>query len=165
MKNWKAAFSPSTHKLGTTHRKSSQALGPEPSAQRTVQETPRHCDCTNRAADRSWLDREADIRMFLSAPGIITKDQLRRELGDLTLALTDDRFPRNAWTHVYTDGSAEKGMKNGGSRVFIRYPDSDTTFLSAWDIKNFSIHFLTSIDLDEIQCVTTTFWFVEAHAE
>ena len=32
--------------------------------------------------------------------------------------------------------------------------------------KNFSVHFLTnlSVDLDEIQYVATTCWFVEAHA-
>ena len=34
------------------------------------------------------------------------------ELRNLTLSLTADRFPHIAWTHVYTDGSAEEGMKN-----------------------------------------------------
>ena len=48
----------------------------------------------------------------------------------LTLALIADRFPHTAWTHVYTDGSAEEGMKNGGSWVCIRYSDGDTTSLS-----------------------------------
>ena len=52
------------------------------------------------------------------------------ELRNLTLALVADRFPHNAWTHVYTDGSAEEGMKNGGSGVYIRYSDGDTTSLS-----------------------------------
>ena len=46
------------------------------------------------------------------------------------LALIADRFPHTAWTHVYTDGSAEEGMKNGGSGVYIRYSDGDTTSLS-----------------------------------
>ena len=49
---------------------------------------------------------------------------------NLTLALIADRFPGSVWTHVYTDGSAEEGMKHGGSGVCIRYPDGDTTSLS-----------------------------------
>ena len=54
-------------------------------------------------------------------------EQLHGELRNLILALTADRFPQNIWTHVYTDGSAEEGMKSGGSRVYISYPDGDTT--------------------------------------
>ena len=104
---------------------------PEPPVLRTVQDTPRHCGCANRAADRSCLAaRRIDIHIFLSAPGITSKEQLPGELRNLTLALTADRFPHTAWTHVYTDGSAEEGMKNGGSGVCIRYSDGDTTSLS-----------------------------------
>ena len=75
-------------------------------------------------------DRETDIQMFLSVPGITSKEQLPGELRNLTLALIADRFPHIAWTHVYTDGSAEEGMKNGGSGVYSRYSDGDTTSLS-----------------------------------
>ena len=68
--------------------------------------------------DPVWRpDREVDVQMFLSVPGIISKEQLPEELRNLTLALTADRFPKNVWTNVYTIGSAEKGMKNGGSGV------------------------------------------------
>ena len=75
-------------------------------------------------------DREADTQMFPSVPGITSKEQLPGELRNLTLVLIADRFPHTAWTHVYTDGSAEEGMKNGGSGVYIRYSDGDTTSLS-----------------------------------
>ena len=76
--------------------------------------------------DLAWKpDREADIQMFLSVPGITSKEQLPGELRNLNLALITDKFPRNVWTHVYTDGSAEEGMKNGGRGVYIRYPDGD----------------------------------------
>ena len=75
-------------------------------------------------------DREADVQMFLSVSGITSKEQLPTELRNLTLALTVGRFPYNVWTQVYTDGSAEEGMKNGGSVVYIRYPDGDTTSFS-----------------------------------
>ena len=128
-----AAFPPFTHKPGTAHQKSSQTPKPEPPVQRTVQDTPRHCGCASRAADRScaWkLDRQADIQMFLSLPGTTSKEQLPGELRNLTFTLIADRFPHTAWTHVYTDGSAEEGMKNGGGGVHIRYSDGDSTFLS-----------------------------------
>ena len=60
-------------------------------------------------ADPVWRpDRKADVQMFLSVPGITSKEQLPGELRNLTLALIADRFPHNVWTHVYTDGSAEK---------------------------------------------------------
>ena len=52
----KAAFPPSTHKPGTAHQKSPQVPKPGPPVQRTVQDTPRHCGCTSRAADRSCLE-------------------------------------------------------------------------------------------------------------
>ena len=55
-KTERAAFPPSTHKPGTAHQKSPQAPKPEPPVQRTVQDTPRHCGCANRAADRSCLE-------------------------------------------------------------------------------------------------------------
>ena len=77
--------------------------------------------------DPAWKpDRETDIQMFLSVPGITSKEQLPGELRNLTLAL----IAHTAWTHVYTDGSAEEGIKNGGSGVYIRYSDGDTTSLS-----------------------------------
>ena len=81
--------------------------------------------------DPAWKpDRETDIQMFLSVPGIASKELLPGEFRNLTLALITDRFPHTAWTHVYTDGSAEEGMKNGGSSVYIRHSDGDTTSLS-----------------------------------
>ena len=81
--------------------------------------------------DPAWQpDRETDIHIFLSVPGITSKEQLLGELRNLTLALIADRFPHTAWTHVYIDGSAEEGTKNGGSGVYIRYSDDDTTSLS-----------------------------------
>ena len=86
---------------------------------------------TELLTDPAWRpDREADVPMFLSVPGITSKELLPGELRNLTLALIADRFPYNVWTHVYTDGSAEEGVKNGGSEVYIRHPDGDTTSLS-----------------------------------
>ena len=57
-KTEKAAFPPSTHKPGTVHQKSPQTPKPEPPVQRTVQDTPWHCGCASRAADRSCLEAQ-----------------------------------------------------------------------------------------------------------
>ena len=81
--------------------------------------------------DLGWKpDRETDIQMFLSVPGITSKEQLPGELRNFMLTLIADRFPHTAWTHVYTDGSAEEGMKNDDNGVYLRYSDGDTTSLS-----------------------------------
>ena len=81
--------------------------------------------------DPAWRpDREADVQMFLSVLGITSKEQLPGKLRNLILALTADRFPNNVWTQVFTNGSAEEGMNNGGRGVYIRYSDGDTTSLS-----------------------------------
>ena len=89
---------------------------------------------TEPLTDPAWRPRrEADIHMFLKVPGTTIMDQLLGEFRNLTLALIADRFPHNAWTHVYTNWSAEEGMKNGGSGVCIRYQDDGTSSLSVPD--------------------------------
>nr|KAG5709635.1 hypothetical protein BaRGS_001685 [Batillaria attramentaria] len=45
------------------------------------------------------------------------------ELKSLTLEMLHTRYPNTTWTHVYTDGSAENAVRNGGGGVFIRLPD------------------------------------------
>ena len=106
-KTEKNAFPPSTRKPGTAHQESPQAPESEIPVQRTVQDTPKEL-----LTDPAWKpDREADIQMFLSVPGITSKEQLPGELRNFTLALLANRFPHTAWTHLYSDGSAEEGMK------------------------------------------------------
>ena len=67
--------------------------------------------------------------MFLSVPGITSKELLPGELRNLTLALIADKYLHNVWIYVCTDGFAEESMENGGSGVYIRYADGDTTSL------------------------------------
>ena len=55
-KNWEGCLPTLTHKPGIAHQKSPQTPKPEPPVQRTVQDTPRHCGCANRATDRSCLE-------------------------------------------------------------------------------------------------------------
>ena len=41
------------------------------------------------------------------------------------MAVLDESYPQEAWTHVYTDGSAKDAIKDGGAGVHIRYPTGD----------------------------------------
>ena len=38
-----------------------------------------------------------------------------------------DRCPKSTWTHVFTDGSAENAVGNGGSGAYIRRSDGTTS--------------------------------------
>ena len=42
-----------------------------------------------------------------------------------------DRYPREAWTHVYTDGSASNAVVNEGAGIHVVFPDGETTDCSA----------------------------------
>ena len=48
------------------------------------------------------------------------------ELKELTCTYLDKNFPGEEWIRVYTDGSAEKAVANGGSGVYIEMPDQKT---------------------------------------
>ena len=92
----KVAVPPSTHKLGTAHPKSPQAPKPEPPVQ-PKKLSKKHRDIVDAPeellTDPTWRpDRETNIQMFMSVPGITSKDQLPGELRNLTLILIADRF-------------------------------------------------------------------------
>ena len=48
----------------------------------------------------------------------------------LTLDYLHSHYPNNLWTHVYTDGSAEDAVRNGGAGVYIQYPEGREDRLS-----------------------------------
>ncbi|KAH3851288.1 hypothetical protein DPMN_093768 [Dreissena polymorpha] len=39
-----------------------------------------------------------------------------------TLAMINEDFPSDLWTHVYTDGSATRAVEDRGAGILIRYP-------------------------------------------
>ena len=49
------------------------------------------------------------------------------ELKDLTSTYLNENLPKEEWIRVYTDGSAENAVTNGGSGVYIEMPDGKTT--------------------------------------
>nr|KAG5705581.1 hypothetical protein BaRGS_034779 [Batillaria attramentaria] len=86
--------------------------------------------CTHLTLTDWRLDREMEATISLRVPGITTKDQQPAALKTLTLAMIEDSYPASSWTHVYTDGSAEEATHNGGSGVYVRFPDGEQTSIA-----------------------------------
>jgi ribonuclease HI len=58
-----------------------------------------------------------------SIPGVGSKDsQSGPEKKSYTLEHLQTQFPKESWTQVFTDGSAEDAVRNGGAGVYILYP-------------------------------------------
>ena len=67
-----------------------------------------------------WNNKEVNIKT--SIPGIEMKDNhTDTEMKNLTLEYLHSNYPSETYTHVYTDGSAEDAIRNGGGGVFIKY--------------------------------------------
>ena len=47
----------------------------------------------------------------------------------LTLEMIQDGYPKSTWTHIFTDGSTENAVRNGGSGAYIRRPGGTAFFL------------------------------------
>ena len=48
----------------------------------------------------------------------------------LTQELLYEKYPQHSWIHAYTDGSAEKAVRYGGSGIYIKFPYKPPTSLS-----------------------------------
>lgn len=81
--------------------------------------------CTDLALPDWRLDQETEAIIRLRVPGITTKDQQPATLKILTLAMIEESYPASSWTHVYTDGSSEEATQNGGSGIYVRFPDGE----------------------------------------
>ena len=54
----------------------------------------------------------------------------------LTLEMLEEKYLQADWTHIYTDGSANDAVRNGGSGVFVRTPTGQTdSYTNATDRK------------------------------
>ena len=47
-----------------------------------------------------------------------------------TQEMLEASYPLTSWTHVYTDGSADSAVNNGGVGIFIKRPDGQTDILA-----------------------------------
>ncbi|XP_076464743.1 uncharacterized protein LOC143296601 [Babylonia areolata] len=69
---------------------------------------------------------------MLNIPGVESKEcHIAVELESLTLEALNTKYPSDTWARAYTDRSAEEAVKNGGSVVYIRFPDGRTISKSA----------------------------------
>ena len=63
----------------------------------------------------SWSE-DVGPSIQCSVPGVGPKDsQNSAAKKALTLAYIEEQYPSQTWTHIYTDGSAEEAVRNGGA--------------------------------------------------
>ena len=69
----------------------------------------------------SFLESMSPI-IQCTIPGVGQKDsQSGPERKSLTQEYLETNYPKESWTHGYTDGSAENALRNGGAGVYIQY--------------------------------------------
>ena len=71
-----------------------------------------------------WNDNMRDITIHTTVPYLSTKDE-HSDVSKkaLTLAMLHERYPQEAWTRAFTDGSATNAVMRGGAGVYIQFPD------------------------------------------
>ena len=66
-----------------------------------------------------------------SVPGVGPKDsQGSAQRKALTLAHIEEKYPNQDWTYIFTDGSADQAVRNGGAGVYIKYPGGNEENIS-----------------------------------
>jgi len=65
----------------------------------------------------------SDIKVKLNIPQLDSgKQECESTRKSLTLAMINEDYPHDKWTHVYTDGSATRSIKDGGAGILIKHP-------------------------------------------
>ena len=78
-----------------------------------------------------WASRKSLPEVRTEIPGLAAKGTQAPELQKaLTLEMIQSSYPKSTWTHVFTDGSAENAVRNGGNGAYIHRPDGTTSSLS-----------------------------------
>ena len=69
----------------------------------------------------AWSGQTSPV-IRCTIPGVGQKDsQSGPERKSLTQEYLETNYPKESWTHGYTDGSAENAVRNGGAGVYIQY--------------------------------------------
>ena len=69
-----------------------------------------------------WENCSLNIRQDI--PGVCRKeDHTDGSLKALTMETLDQTYPAEEWAQIYTDGSAEEAIRNGGGGVYMKFPD------------------------------------------
>ena len=70
-----------------------------------------------------WVTDITDIKVHTTVPSLSdgdTQDDTVKQ--SLTLAMTAERYPQEAWIHVFTDGPATNAVTNGGAGILVHFP-------------------------------------------
>ena len=69
-----------------------------------------------------------DVTIITEVPGIERKDcQAPQVMKALAQEMIADKYNPSEWTHVFTDGSSEGAVKNGGAGVYIKHTNGTVT--------------------------------------
>ena len=89
-------------------------------------------DPQEKLTPQQWLPNSPGFQIRQNIPGITGKQQQNDHvLRALALEEIYKRYPSSKWTHVYTDGSAEKATKNAGCGAYIQIPKRPPIALSS----------------------------------
>ena len=70
-----------------------------------------------------WVTDITDIKVHTTVPSLSDGDtQDDKVKQSLTLAMIAERYPQEAWIHVFTDGSATNAVTNGGAGILVHFP-------------------------------------------
>ena len=73
-------------------------------------------------------DHLGKVTIITSVPGIEKNDKENPHvMKSFALDMIDSKYPPKEWTHVFTDGSADGAVKNGGAGIFIRHTSGTLT--------------------------------------
>ena len=70
-----------------------------------------------------WITETTDIKVHTTVPSLSDGDtQDDTVTQSFTLAMTAERYPQEAWIHVFTDWSATNEVTNGGAGILVHFP-------------------------------------------
>ena len=70
-----------------------------------------------------WVTDITDVKVHTTVPSLSdgeTQDDMTKQ--SPTLAMIAERYPQEAWIHVFTDGSATNAVTNGGAGILVHFP-------------------------------------------
>ena len=74
-----------------------------------------------------WNSQLSNLLFVTDVPGLTSKgEQQDAILKSLTLEMLHQDYNASVWAHIYTDGSSDGAIRNGGSGILARYPDGQT---------------------------------------
>ena len=85
----------------------------------------------NHLCSRDWDQDDLRATIFLEVPGLLSAEQqIPAQQVTLTLEMLEEKYPQVDWTHIYTNGSPEDTVRNGGSGASVRTPTGQTVSYS-----------------------------------